>query len=299
MEKQEHKEGHKHKVHKMKGVSLKIKKTTVWQAASAVLAILLVASFLTGRCESPTGALVSAGEAGEKTVEFINDFMANSDVELKEVEEESSMYVVNFEVEGQTYPSYVSKDGKLLFLQVIDMDKAREEAESQESNAAPATEVPKSEKPEVEVFVMSHCPYGTQIEKGILPVAELLGDKIDFSVKFVYYAMHGKTEIDEQLNQYCIQEEEPGKYLDYLACFLKEGDGEGCLSEAGIDAAKVGSCVEAADSEFSVTKNFEDQSTWLNGRFPLFDVHKELNTKYGVITCSRAILTAPVFPTPF
>ena len=37
---------------------------------------------------------------------------------------------------------------------------------------------PKKEKPEVELFVMSHCPFGTQIEKGMLPVARLLGDKI-------------------------------------------------------------------------------------------------------------------------
>jgi hypothetical protein len=279
------KEERKHTSHKKKKSGFKIKKKAMWQAATAVLAILLIASIATkGGCKG-TGDAVSADEAGEKTVEFINTFMTDGNVavDLKNVSEESSMYMVNFEVQGQTYPSYVSKDGKFLFLQVIDMDKASEDAESGETPApAQAPEIPKSEKPEVEVFVMSHCPYGTQIEKGILPVAELLGGKIDFSVKFVYYAMHGKTEIDEQLNQHCIQEEEPEKFVGYLSCFLKEGDGEGCLSEEGIDTAKIDSCVEATDTELGITEKFEDRSTWLNDRFPLFDVDKDLNTKYGV-----------------
>jgi hypothetical protein len=69
---------------------------------------------------------------------------------------------------------------------------------------------------------MSYCPFGTQAEKGILPVVNLLKDKIDFKVKFVNYAMHGKKEIDENNLQYCIQKEEPNKYNSYLTCFLKE-----------------------------------------------------------------------------
>ena len=31
----------------------------------------------------------------------------------------------------------------------------------------------KLEKPIVEAFVMSHCPFGTQIEKGMLPVVSV------------------------------------------------------------------------------------------------------------------------------
>jgi hypothetical protein len=50
----------------------------------------------------------------------------------------------------------------------------------------------KREKPDVDVFVMSYCPFGTQIEKGLLPVWDLLGDKINLNIRFVDYAMHGK-----------------------------------------------------------------------------------------------------------
>jgi hypothetical protein len=265
--------------HKQK-TKIKLKKSTVWQLVSVFLVIALVYALSAG-CEG--SRTVSNSEVGEKTVAFVTNALlqGTKEAELTSVEEESNLYKVSFSVDGETYPSYVSKDGKFLFLQYIDMDSAMNQMNNQGSETAPV-DLPKSDKPVVEVFVMSHCPYGTQVEKGILPVAEALGEKIDFSVKFVYYAMHGKTELDEQLLQHCIQEVEPEKYNSYLACFLEEGDTDACLSEAGIDTAKVDECVSETDEEFGVTANFEDQSTWLNGRFPLFDVDKELNTKYGV-----------------
>ncbi|MEA3254255.1 MAG: FKBP-type peptidyl-prolyl cis-trans isomerase [Candidatus Altiarchaeota archaeon] len=142
--------------------------------------------------------------------------------------------------------------------------------------------MPKLDKPEVDLFVMSHCPYGTQIEKGMLPVAELLGDKIDLTVRFCTYAMHGKLELDEETIQYCLQRDEGGKYLDYLACFLKDGESGVCLKEAGVDLVGLSACVKETDEAFGITEGFEDESTWLSGRFPVFAVDEALNEKYGI-----------------
>jgi hypothetical protein len=139
----------------------------------------------------------------------------------------------------------------------------------------------KKAKPSVEVFVMSHCPFGTQIEKGILPVVDLLGDKIDFELKFCDYAMHDKKEIDEQLAQYCIQEEQNGKFLDYLNCFLEDGDSDRCISEIGIDKEKLSFCIDATDKQFKISESYADKSTW-KGSFPSFDLFKSDNLKYGV-----------------
>ncbi|MBU3942195.1 MAG: hypothetical protein KKF74_04760, partial [Nanoarchaeota archaeon] len=141
--------------------------------------------------------------------------------------------------------------------------------------------MPKKDKPEVELFVMSHCPYGTQIEKGMLPVARLLGDKIDFNINFCSYAMHGKKELDEQTLQHCIQKEYNDKYLDYLACFLKEGNTDDCLKEVEL-SGKMDTCIAETDAKFKITEKFNDQSTWSGGRYPLFDVYKELNEKYSI-----------------
>jgi thioredoxin-related protein len=139
----------------------------------------------------------------------------------------------------------------------------------------------KKDKPVVEVFVMSHCPYGTQIEKGVIPAAEALGDKIDFSIKFCDYAMHGEKELKEEMQQYCIQEEQNDKFFAYLKCFLKEGNSESCVTEAKVDKTKLDACITATDEKFSVMKNFADKATY-RGNFPPFAVYADLAKKYGV-----------------
>ncbi len=146
--------------------------------------------------------------------------------------------------------------------------------------------VEKADKPIVELFVMSHCPYGTQMEKGILPVAQLLGDKIDFQLKFVNYAMHEQKEIDEQMNQYCIDKEYPDKLLDYLECFLgttagSAAEGKACMEELELDTDAIASCVSDADAEFGISADYDDKSKW-KGQFPPFNLHDADNQKYGV-----------------
>jgi hypothetical protein len=161
--------------------------------------------------------------------------------------------------------------------------QAGDEQQAQTEDQGTATPVvTKSDKPVVELFVMSHCPYGTQIEKGLIPVMTLLGDKIDANIRFVYYSMHGEKEVNEELNQYCIQKEQKAKYLAYLTCFLGEGNGADCLTQINVDQKKMNSCVSATDKKFNVLKKFADKNTWLSGKYPLFDVEKDLNEKYGV-----------------
>jgi hypothetical protein len=142
--------------------------------------------------------------------------------------------------------------------------------------------MPKLDKPNVEVFVMSHCPYGTQIEKGILPVVKLLGDKVNFTVKFCSYAMHGQTEINEEVRQYCIQNEFSDKYLSYLTCFLSAGKSDDCVKNVSIDAQKLSACMAQTDEAYNVTKNFNDKSTWLSGSYPPFAIYAADNAKYGI-----------------
>jgi len=157
---------------------------------------------------------------------------------------------------------------------------------AKDCNASPACKkilaCNKTDKPKVELFVMSYCPYGTQAEKWILGVSKLLKDKIDFSIKFVNYSMHGKKEIDENNLQYCIQKEEPTKYNDYLTCFLWNGKTEDCKKEAKLDMKKENTCIEGVKKQFKTEENLNDKSTWLSWRFPIYTVYDKLNKQYGV-----------------
>ncbi|MBW2976914.1 hypothetical protein KY347_05710 [Candidatus Woesearchaeota archaeon] len=281
----EHEGHHEHKLHHAEHKKQDFTgKIDVWKIATALAVLLLVVSVFTGGFKGNKGgvaAAVSPEEATQKALDFINDNLLQPGIsaELKGVSESNGVYSIDISVEGQDFTSYVTQDGKMLFVSGIDMTQEIEDlAETEEE----PEEVTKSDKPEVELFVMSHCPYGTQAEKGIIPAVEALGDSIDFRLRFVSYAMHGEKEVKEQANQYCIQKEQKDKLLGYLACFLKEGDGEACLEEAKIDLNKMNSCVEEADKQFEITANLEDESKWLNGRFPQFSVDADLNSQYGV-----------------
>jgi hypothetical protein len=248
-----------------------------WAISTLILATLFIVSLLTGGISG--GATIGMDEAGQNVLNFANKQGANA--ELLSIEDGESLYMVILSIDGQEVPVYVTKDGKTLVPQPIPL----EEIETPTTNTQPTqtSASPKSDKPIVELFIMSHCPYGTQIEKGILPVVEVLKDKIDFELKFVYYAMHPTSgEVEEQLNQYCIQKDQNDKFTDYLTCFLEAGDGESCLDTIAIDKTKLTTCTEATDAEFNVLANLADESSWLSGRFPKFDIHKADNDKYSV-----------------
>jgi hypothetical protein len=240
--------------------------------------------FYTSRKKCPgviSGDFLSPQDAAQKAIDFINENMLPEGVtaSLVNVVEEEGLYKFHLKVGDQEFDSYVTQNGKLLFLEGIDLST---EVTKPEDSSSTSGEVPKSDIPDVKLFVMSYCPYGLQAQKMFLPVYELLGEKAEMEVYFVNYIMHEKQEIDENLNQYCIQKEEKEKYANYLSCFVEDGDFEGCLTKTGIDRGELASCISDTDKEFNITSQYNDKNTWLNGQFPKFDVHASLNEQYGV-----------------
>ena len=247
-----------------------------------LISILFFTLILSG-CSIKSSKL-SLNNAKTKAESFINEnFMQNGEkVTISDIKLEGGLYKLTINLpSGQKIDSYMTVDGTKLFESAIDMVKknASTTDSGANQNQAPVANAPKSDKPVVEVFVMSHCPYGTQIEKGIIPVAETLKDKINFSIKFCDYAMHGEKEVKEELKQYCISKEQPTKYFAYLKCFLKAGDGDTCMKTANI--ASVDSCFSKSDKEFSITKSFNDKTTW-KGDYPSFSIFAKENAQYGV-----------------
>ncbi len=252
-----------------------------WQFLAAAFAVLLVASIATSGFGLGESGALSREQVSNKAADYINKNILHGQgvATVADVQESNGLYSLTLNVAGQVYDSYATRDGSLLFPQAINLD---EEPVAQAASAA-APSVPKSEKPKVELFVMSHCPYGTQMEKGMLPVVKALGPKIDFDVKFVNYAMHGKVEIDEETRQYCIQKEFGGKYLAYLGCFLEDGNSSRCIGKEGIYAGRLDACVAETDAEYGISKSFSDATRkgWA-GNYPPFRIFDAENNKYGV-----------------
>lgn len=218
---------------------------------------------------------LSAQEAADKAITYISGH-GGAGAALIDVTEESGLYKIHIRVGQNEGNLFVSKDGRILFQQAIFMDGSTGNA-----TPTPAVEIPKSDRPDVKVFVMSYCPYGLQAQKMALPVYDLLKDQIDIGIYFVDYAMHDKQELDENLRQYCIQSENVSQYFDYLECFTASGDCDSCIAASGIDSGVLASCIATTDATYNVTGQYNDQSTWVHGD-PVFDIHKDLCELYGV-----------------
>jgi len=218
----------------------------------------------------------SVPEEVKRAMEYINEMLKEQgqSASLVSWSEEGGLYKIDFKIGDNQYQSFVTKDGKYLFPYALDLTKKAEQ--KTEEKETQTTQVEKRERPDVKLFVMSYCPFGLQMEKALLPVWQLLKDKANIGIYFVDYIMHGKKEMEENLRQYCIQKEEKEKYLAYLGCFVKDGNTENCLKEAGIDQDKLNSCQSTTDKEFKISESFTETG------YPPFNIHKDLNEKYGV-----------------
>jgi len=233
-------------------------KKNPWMVSTIVLGIIaLILLIIVFRGGVVTGkVIVSPDDIGEQAINFFNTALSQTPGTLKSVETESGLYEIIISAQGQDLLLYFTKDGKWIG-QGSGLVPITGDVVQQQNQQQPPAEVVKSDKPIVELFIMTHCPYGTQAEKGMLPVYELLGEKIDGKIRFVHYFMHEPEETETPI-QICIREEQGIKYNDYLVCYLEDGDSDRCLAEVGIDTAKLDSCVVdkaedyyAADSALS------------------------------------------------
>lgn len=250
---------------------------------------------LTG-CSQDKMVVLSLEEAKAKAASFINDnlMQEGQSVSIKEAAEESGLYkvVVNMP-NGQEIETYLSKDGEKFFPQVMgvaETEKAVEERKKNQEAAQTqaAADVPKAQKAEVELFVMSFCPYGVIAENAMAPVFDLLGDKADINIRYIasiegddineVKSLHGPIEGIEDARQLCV-EKNYGKeaFWQYVGeinekCYPIYSQGDDVYEEcwttaaqnAGINRRTIDNCVQkegpglireedAAAKEYGVT----------------------------------------------
>jgi len=224
---------------------------------------------------------ISKEKAAEKAINYINaNLLQGSTATLVEVKSESGIYSIKLKVDTQEYTSYITKDGKVLFPQGIALSESTASEEK--------FDVAKKDKPEASLFVMSFCPYGNQAEELMMPVVDLLKDKVDIQLHYVIYSnykgggssycldkenkycsMHGIQELNQDVRELCVQKYQNDKFWN----FVKEinatcGSGnvdtcwEGVAQKAGIDVNKIKTCqkdeaVSLLENEIQLNTKYE------------------------------------------
>ncbi len=225
----------------------KIKKNP-WKVTTFVFAILSL--ILIGSMVFNAGTL-SSKQAGENFVDYINSMGATQIEYIDSSDFSEGLYQVTISAEGKEIPVHVTKDG-LYYVQGV--MPITQQVVVEEKPAPVTGEIIKSDEPLVQLFVMTHCPYGTQAEKGFIPTMKALSEVADLEIRFVHYYMHTNNQEEvETPRQVCIREEQTDKFIPYLECFLgktgTQDDAAACELEIGIDSSALAECIESGRAE--------------------------------------------------
>jgi hypothetical protein len=203
-----------------------------------------------------SGNVVSQEVATSNLLTFIKA-QAGEDAKLVSVAKDNNFYDITVNFQGQDVPVLVTLDGQFLVAQAIPLNATKPSANATQQQAAPAN-VTKSDKPKVQAFIFSYCPYGLQFEKALIPAYDLLKTTADIDIVAIG-AMHGEFEHVESLRQLCIEKNYGrDKLFSYLKAFDENSDIGSCsgtdscvnpliekiYTTLGIDKAKIATCME-------------------------------------------------------
>ncbi|MFB6088680.1 MAG: DsbA family protein [Candidatus Aenigmatarchaeota archaeon] len=266
---------HQSKAHGTSSISI----SNPWKAVSLISVVLLVLSLgytFTQSCPEGgvTGHLTSS-EAGEEAASYIRELpqmqLQGVNVSMTNVTDtESGVYKVGILLSSpqgnQELQTYVTKDGKFLFPQGIDttqtQQNTQDQTQEQNNQQAEQENIPKSEKPKVELFLMSFCPYGNEAENTMESVYELLGDTVQWEPHYIVSerngemtSLHGEPEVEQNKRELCVLEDHGiGKWFDFTTYVNNNcgSDGkcwEDAADEIGVNPEKISTCVEERGTE--------------------------------------------------
>ena len=203
---------------------------------------------------------ISSKAAGEKLIKYLNEkeLPEGMTASLVGVVDEKSVYNIKFTVNEQEVNVFMSKDGKYLFPQSIDMEATPQNNDG----TGQTTEIPKNDKPEVQLFVMSFCPYGNLAEDITKPVVDLLGNNMNLTVHYIvskqdstYVSLHGDQELNQNVRELCVAKYQKDKFWAFVGkinsdCTAQNADTcwESVAKGLGIDTAKIKSCENSEKS---------------------------------------------------
>jgi len=269
----------------IKSEEKKIKKNK-WMFISVIFIILTIV--FAGLYLTKDSGL-STGYAANKAINWIKSYYSANgiavNINLVNASEVNGVYkfIVNMSSsQGAGLAEYyVSKDGNIFFPQGIPTTPLISSSALQTE-----TEIPKTEKPTVDLYVMSFCPYGVQAEKIMKPVYDLLKNKADFKIRFIanvggdtvdsVQSLHGNNEAKEDLRQLCINKYYPDSYWNYVFNFDNT-----CYSLAN-NANALDDCWKNESLKLGINVSKIESCAYSSEGLNLLKADEELTDKYGV-----------------
>jgi len=133
----------------------------------------------------------------------------NISLDVTNIQDIGSIYKVSIYFQGSSINIYASKDGRYLLPNLINLSAPVTTTSIPQFSPVP------SDFPDVKLFVMSFCPYGTQAELFMKPIYDTFKNFTNISLIFIVNvngndishvsSLHGSLEVLEDARQVCIQ----------------------------------------------------------------------------------------------
>jgi glutaredoxin len=228
-------------------------------AIIGIIVLVIIAGYIMAGSPAGGAGVIPPQTCAQKAIAYVNANLieAGSTAEVVSVKEINGVYEITTRYRGNSIPLYATKDCSLLFTNSYPIT-------SSAISPAQTAEAPvKSGRPEVELYVMSFCPYGVQMENAMRPVAELLSGSTDIRVRYIAtvpdesittaQSLHGNAEAVEDVRQLCIASLSADKYWYYLAAFNAQ-----CYP-VWMDAGKLGSCQRNVTASLGLSQEAIDR----------------------------------------
>ena len=219
----------------------KITKNILILTTFVVIFLVLIFFAFNGLKKYFAPKVLSAERAADRILNTVNTYFAQGKKATfsGKPTEESGLYKVKLSLNNNIQPFYLTKDGALLFFPggTVDISKLKKTAKKEQP--ANKEQIPTAQKPVIELFIISLCPYGVGAERQILPIINNFADKVNFQIKFIVNvrgtsidevaSLHGNNEVREDVRQAAIMRYYPDKLLAYIEK-IKENS---CLISCG------------------------------------------------------------------
>jgi predicted DsbA family dithiol-disulfide isomerase len=113
---------------------------------------------------------------------------------------------------------------------------------------------------EIDLYVMSQCPYGVQAENALAPVIDKFGTDI-INIHYIsretetgFQSLHGEPETKGNIVQLCAAKYEPKKYYNFITCQNLAPQNipdnwEQCAEQVGLNKEKIRTCYEGDEGK--------------------------------------------------
>jgi predicted DsbA family dithiol-disulfide isomerase len=160
----------------------------------------------------------------------------------------------------------------LIVVGIIGCTKVSKDSEKTSYNDIVSTDdiVSADESVQIDLYVMSQCPYGLQVENVMPDVKKKLGDALDLNIEYIgaekdgtFNSLHGAPEIAGNIIQLCVKDKWPEKMLDFIVCQNKndprnlQASIDLCAEEVGINASHIKDCHQGGAGDSLLSASFK------------------------------------------